>query len=62
MKTHLKYAIAGLALLASLSLGNTVRAENSTPQTTAQQSVSVQPPVIGPIAWQRVGAPISMEG
>jgi hypothetical protein len=50
MKTHLKYAIAGLALLANLSLGNTARA------------VSVQQPVIGPIAWQRVGAPISMEG
>ena len=62
MKTHLKYAIAGLALLASLGPGNTARAENSAPQPTSQQSVSVQQPVIGPIAWQRVGAPISMEG
>ena len=65
MKSHLKYAIAGLALLASLSLVNTVRAENSTPQATAAtapQNVSVQQTVIGPLAWQRVGAPISLEG
>lgn len=58
VKTHLKYAIAGLALLASLGLTSTVRAENSAPQ------VSVQPEkiVIGPLAWQRVGSPISLEG
>ncbi len=56
MKTHLKYAIAGLALLASLGLGSTVRAENTAPQASTQQVV------IGPLAWQRVGAPISMEG
>jgi len=56
MKTHLKYAIAGFALLASLSLGSAAQAENSAPPA------SVQPPVNVHLAWQRVGAPISLEG
>ncbi len=56
MKTHLKYAIAGLALLASLGLGSAAQAGTSTPQASTQQVV------IGPLAWQRVGAPTSMEG
>jgi hypothetical protein len=56
MINHLKYAIAGLALLASLGLGSPVRAENSAPQANVQTSAVVL------LAWQRVGAPISMEG
>jgi hypothetical protein len=53
--THLKYAFASLALLAGLGLGSPVQAEDSAPQASTQQSVTV-------LAWQRVGAPISMEG
>lgn len=57
MKNHLKYAIAGLALLAGLALGGFARAENSAAQPSAAQAV-----VIVHLAWQRVGAPISLEG
>ena len=55
MKTHLKYALAGLALLAGLGFGSTVQAENSIQQATTPPVVVIQ------LAWQRVGAPISME-
>lgn len=57
MKTHLKSALAGLVLLAGLGLGSVVQADHS----AAQQSAA-QPEVIVHLAWQRVGAPISMEG
>lgn len=57
MKTHLKYALAGLVLLAGFGLGSVVQADNS-----AVQQAAVQPVVIVHLAWQRVGAPISMEG
>ncbi|OYY93852.1 MAG: hypothetical protein B7Y41_09125 [Hydrogenophilales bacterium 28-61-23] len=60
MNTHLKYLIAGLALSASLGLGNTAlaaaQAENNSPQANTPQVAPIQ------LAWQRVGAPISMEG
>jgi hypothetical protein len=53
---HLKYAFASLALLAGLGLASPAQAENSTqPQASSQQVVIVL------LAWQRVGAPISME-
>lgn len=61
MKNHLKYVIASFALLACLGLGSSAQAENSTQPATAQQSESVKPPV-GLLAWQRVGAPLSLEG
>lgn len=57
MKNHFKYAITSLALLAGLGLGSAVQAENSTQQQASSQQV-----VIVILAWQRVGAPISMEG
>ena len=59
MKTHLKFAIAGFALL--LSLGSSAQAASNPPQAAAPQATTQQV-VIGPLAWQRVGAPISMEG
>jgi hypothetical protein len=54
--THLKYALASVALLAGLGLGSPAHAEIST-----QQQASSQPVVVVILAWQRVGAPISME-
>jgi len=60
MKTHLKYAIGGLALLACLALVSTARAEASAPQAGAQPCVAAQQAVIGPLAWQRVGSPLSL--
>jgi hypothetical protein len=57
MKNHLKYAIAALTLLSSLGLGSMAQADNSVQQqASAPQVVSVQ------LAWQRVGAPTSLEG
>ncbi len=58
MKTHLKYAIAGLALLTGLGLGNVVQAENNVPPPVVQ----LEKPAIVLLAWQRVGAPIRLEG
>jgi hypothetical protein len=62
MKNHLKYVIASLALLTSLGLNSAVRATENAQPVAAQQSSSAQPAVIGPLAWQRVGAPTSLEG
>jgi hypothetical protein len=57
MKNHLKYAIAAFTLLSSLGLGSMAQADHSVQQqASAPQVVSVQ------LAWQRVGAPTSLEG
>jgi len=70
MKNHLKYALSSLALLAILSLGSPVLAENN-PEPNAvsasteqniKDSEKAKLPAIKLLAWQRVGAPISLAG
>lgn len=56
MQTHLKYALAGLVLLAGLGLESPAQAADSAPQVVSSPQVAVVH-----LAWQRVGAPISME-
>jgi hypothetical protein len=63
MKTLLKNLIGSLALLACLS--NPAFAAESAPQPTphpvAQPQVEAPQVVVGPLAWQRVGSPLSLD-
>jgi|APIni6443716594_1056825.scaffolds.fasta_scaffold2728844_1 hypothetical protein len=60
MKTHLKYLIAGLALLISLGLGNTAQATQTA--ISASQPTGTQSVALVQLAWQRVGTPLSLQG
>ncbi len=60
MKTHLKSAIGSLALLACLSLSGALPAAAAAPQANVPPPPVVQA-AVGPLAWQRVGAPISLD-
>jgi hypothetical protein len=68
MKNHLKFIISSLTLLAILGFTNPVLAENNATSNTAvkqqisQDNKTTKPPAIKLLAWQRVGAPISLAG
>ena len=60
MKNHLKFVIGSFALLACLAAGPAARAEASAPAASAQPYSVAKQAVIGPLAWQRVGSPLSL--